>query len=449
MSSWIGPAFSRTPRAVLLCRRLVFRALHLFHPHRCALVYIMPANRAIDYYGPDEAESYRVGQTLPLTLADGSTCTATVLRAFLPVTQSLVLLVSVEGCAALEHPVILKIYDPRYMKNRKAPPPHDRPWSLELEIAAAERRDTVARGERVDGHETDADDDKEDEEDDESDSNESVGYDTRVLFEEELYDLAHRSFETEREVYERLHVLQGDGIPRCYASGTVCLPSPDKSRARPIQPPFLLIEYVDGPALHSVDAKLVPRGLARRLLHTIRHIESQGVVHSDLHKSNIIFAHNVTQPSRPPSAPFSRAVVIDFGQAGIRDATMDDEQWKDVLRFENDFGRVCKHLHEAGIRDESPVRPKTSPYVSTKFRIIQVQYMIIGVQWNEWAEKHQRWCEPTEEWIGFDGEPLKEPILWKLKPEAASWLENRDPDDPDPPRPGSPSARSPSTSVTE
>jgi serine/threonine protein kinase len=327
----------------------------------------MSTDLAIDYYGPDEAESYRVGQTLPLTLADGSTCTATVLKAFLPLTQSLVLLVSVEGCATLVHPVVLKIYDPRYMKNRKRAPPNHRPWSLEVEIAAATRRDAVVRGERVDGHETDAKDDEKDEEDE---------YEKRVLFEEKLYGLAKDAFERERTVYERLHALQGDGVARCYASGTVRLPSPDKTSPRPIQPPLILIEYLHGQAMNIADATLISRALARRLLHTLHYIQTHGVAHSDLHQSNIIFTHTVTQPSAPPNIPFSRAVVIDFGQAGIRDEPINDEEWENVIAFEGDFHRACKYLHDAGIRYESPLRPEEHSFVSTKLPIMQAHDLI-------------------------------------------------------------------------
>jgi hypothetical protein len=336
------------------------------------LVCVMSADLAIDYYGPDEAESYRVGQTLPLTLADGSTCTATVLKAFLPPTQSLVLLVGVEGCPTLAHPAILKIYDPRYMNDRTRPPPYDRPWSLELEMAAAKRRDAVARGEHVDGPDTDAEDD----DGIQSNKDKSVTYEARVLFEEKVYGFAISAFESEHAAYERLHALQGDGVARFYASGTVRLPSPDKSHPRPIQPPFILIEYLPGPDMNTVDATLVSRGLARRLLHTLHYIQSHGVVHSDLHQSNIIFTHAITQPSPPPYTPFSRAVVIDFGQAGIRDGTIDDEEWENIIAFEGDFYRACKYLHDAGIRYESPVNPKTWSCVSTKPPIMQTSDLI-------------------------------------------------------------------------
>jgi hypothetical protein len=93
--------------------------------------------------------------------------------------------------------------------------------------------------------------------------------DDAIVFEEFVYRTAAGAYKTECALYERLHGLQGDGIPYCYATGTVQLPSPDESRRRPFRSPFLLLEYVEGQALEVVDAKLVPRGLARQLLQTV------------------------------------------------------------------------------------------------------------------------------------------------------------------------------------
>jgi hypothetical protein len=402
-----GSCLRKAPFALL-----PFPLLH--HPART-----MPGELTTDLYGQNAADSYKVNTILPLSLSDGSSCSvATVLKAFLPPTQGLVLLVAV---AAVPAPVILKIYDPRFMSGRDFPsrlPP--RPWSLEHEIAAAERRGAVARGERAD------------------DYDEYAKYEDPLVFEEFLYRHAMESFEAERTAYERLRALQGDGIPRCYGIGTVQLPSPDEHRPRPLRPPFLLLEYVDGQTPASVDAKLVPRSLARELLHTIRRIGAHEVVHADLHQNNIIFAHAPSSHPISPGAPFSRAVVIDFGCAFFRRSEDSDYDWQMAVNAENDFDRVCQQLQKAGIRDESPLRPETTPCVSARLLVVVRIWLMICFEWNHWAENHQRWCEPTVQWTGPDGSRLKHPILWKLKPEAERWLETRDPAAVDPPRPGSP-----------
>jgi hypothetical protein len=178
-----------------------------------------------DLYGLDAAETYKANSVISLSFSDGSSCSATVLKAFLPPTQSLVLLVNVEGCATVTNPAILKIHDSRFMESRDGAGSDYRPWSLELEIMAVERRDAITRGERDDDYD-------------------AVGWmDDPLLFEEHLHRAAKTAFETECEVYKRLRDLQGIGIPRCYATGTVTYGSLDGIRARPVHPPFLLLEY--------------------------------------------------------------------------------------------------------------------------------------------------------------------------------------------------------------
>jgi serine/threonine protein kinase len=295
-----------------------------------------------ELYGPGGTDSYSIDHTFSLSLSDGQTCTATVVKAFTPFTQSQILLVNVHGCAAVSNPAILKIYDPRYMNDREQAPPSlpRRPWSLELEIAAAQRRDAITRGEREDDYE---------------DGDRSAD---PVLFEEQLYRAATDAFETERAAYEHLHALQGIGVPRCYAAGTVHPASGDANYPRPINPSFLLLEYVEGFDLSTVDAKLVPRTLARRLLLTVHELGQCGVVHGDLHKSNIIFSHG---PAHSTDAPFSRVVILDFGQAILREDEVGDDDWNELVESEGDFRRACLHLHQAGIRDEDPVLPHIFP----------------------------------------------------------------------------------------
>jgi hypothetical protein len=341
-------------------RRLLFfftqlLALFLVPFRQFCLAYFMSSDifestgTPEDLYGLDAAETYKANSVISLSFSDGSSCSATVLKAFLPPTQSLVLLVNVEGCATVTNPAILKIHDSRFMESRDGAGSDYRPWSLELEIMAVERRDAITRGERDDDYD-------------------AVGWmDDPLLFEEHLHRAAKTAFETECEVYKRLRDLQGIGIPRCYVTGTVTYGSPDGIRARPVHPPFLLLEYIEGQTLDAVDPSLVPRGLAHRLLQIMRRFEDADMIHSDIHKKNIVFSHEPAAQPLPPGTPFSRVVVLDFGQAIIRAPDTPEDGWKMTVEFEGDFSRVCQHLELAGIRDEDPVYPGNMFAVSTWF----------------------------------------------------------------------------------
>jgi serine/threonine protein kinase len=260
-----------------------------------------------ELYGPGAAETLQVGHSISLTLSDDMECTATFIKAFTPFTQSQVLLVNVHDCPGVVNPVIIKIYDPRFMGYRKQ---FSFPWSLELEIAVAERRDAIIRGDRED------------------DYNAYQADINPVFFEEHLYRTANEAFRTERQAYERLHVFQGVSLPRCYASGIVHVLSPSENIPRPIKPHFLLLEYVEGPSLASVDPKLVSRSLARSLLYTVRAFGLKGVIHNDLHKGNIIFRSDASSTLH---TPFSGVVIIDFGEVILRYDDESDDDWKGVL----------------------------------------------------------------------------------------------------------------------
>ncbi|KAF8512914.1 hypothetical protein JB92DRAFT_3168798 [Gautieria morchelliformis] len=102
-------------------------------------------------------ESHEAGFTLSLSITwngrdEPSECIATVIKAFTPFTKSQVLLVHVHGAPDGTPPsMILKTYDPRFFDEHEKPSKRSwipaRPWSLEKESAAAERRAAVTRGE--------------------------------------------------------------------------------------------------------------------------------------------------------------------------------------------------------------------------------------------------------------------------------------------------------------
>jgi hypothetical protein len=140
-----------------------------------------------------------------------------------------------------------------------------------------------------------------------------------------MYRRTVEASEVERGAYERLQVLQGSAIPRCYASGTVHPTSTNANTPRPVKPSFLLLEYIEGSSLSAVDAELVPRTLTRRHLHTVHALPRHGVLQADLHTTDIIVMHDSTKHGCSPGEPFSRIFLLDFGLAILRDADDSDE----------------------------------------------------------------------------------------------------------------------------
>ncbi|KAF9508211.1 hypothetical protein BS47DRAFT_1488477 [Hydnum rufescens UP504] len=308
-------------------------------------------------------------------------CTATVIKPFLPVTKSQVFLVNVHPApGGIPSPIILKVSDPRFIEDRVSRS-GDHPWSLENEVAAAERRAAVMQGDRQDDY----------------DEDNFLDFD-EVFWEEYAYRTMQLLFQSELAAYTRLRQLQGDGIPQCYGFGTL---HPD------IQRPVV-------PNAHLLDAYFN---------HDCASHRSDGVIHNDLHANNVIFS-----PAKPETP--SNVYVIDFGHAGLREDESDID-WGECLYVQGDEMRVRRHLSDVGVRDPDPQRPDIFPNAPG------------AVVWNRWAEgKGRRWCEAAgEQWDGPGGVKLIEPIQWKPRDEVTGWPDARDAGllaGAAPPRPGSP-----------
>ena len=328
-------------------------------------------------------------------------CNAYILKAFVPFTKSQVLLVELQPpIFGIPSPIILKVYDPRFIGDRERPSPSsrilDRPWSLSLEIATAERRKAIARNEHLDDY-----DDL------------CYGDFDELLWEECFYRTTEDAFKSELAAYSRLQDLQGVGIPHFYASGNLAVDS-----FRPVSPHVLAIEYIPGETLNTINPSSVPRSLARSLITTACSFPSYGIIYCDLHTDNILF-----------SLRLSRVVVIDFGQSFVREDELDSE-WEFTVKTEGNEGLVKRLLHKAGIRYFDPCLPKIFPSPDGAYH------------WNALVKaRGQRWCVPTEDWTGPGGIRLDEPIRWKLRDNVASWLAAKQAGlliGVDPPRPGSP-----------
>ena len=108
---------------------------------------------------------------------------------------------------------------------------YPRLWTLEAETAAAQYRQEIAEGKRSDDLTTDI--------------LYRDGKDKPYLWEEYFYQYYMESSVNEVDAYSHLISFQGTVIPKFYGWGKVLLPP----HTRSIQPPAVLIEYIDGTTL--------------------------------------------------------------------------------------------------------------------------------------------------------------------------------------------------------
>jgi serine/threonine protein kinase len=248
-----------------------------------------------------------------MRLTDGTPLSLQIIKPFLPFTKSLVYLVRPESPSnGLPPEIILKIFDPRYVDERNPPSSKPRLWTLEAETAAAQYRQEIAEGKRPD------------------DFTIPIVYRDGeakpYLWEEHFYRYFMVSWENEVDALRRLISLQGTIIPKFYGSGNIIPPA----RTRSIQPPAVLIEYIRGTTLADYNAAKLPNlpfAIFRPLLDAIRKFKDLGIYHGDVSDTNILVS--------PSSAP-ERAVLIDFGRAGVREDGESEEDWAGICDFYSD-----------------------------------------------------------------------------------------------------------------
>ncbi|KAI0699417.1 hypothetical protein BC835DRAFT_567624 [Cytidiella melzeri] len=269
----------------------------------------------------DASVIFAVGNRISLTTKE-RVLTFTISKLFTPITKSVVLLAR---CAELgADPVVIKIYDPRFLDERfsTVPSQPSRPWTLAAERAAAELPPDAFDESQLWEDEPEQDD---------------VGGQAKraALWEEQFRRLSFGCFEVELGAYEHLRALQGCEIPRLYLSG-VLLPSDERA----ILPPAIVIEYIpDAISLRDVSGDVVDARIAAGLVRAVDSFPAHGVYHGDVNHNNVLFKR---------STPM-RAVVIDFGCAGVREEAEDDETWQFNVDFAGDGVKLRRLLKDKGI----------------------------------------------------------------------------------------------------
>ncbi|EKM54081.1 uncharacterized protein PHACADRAFT_97039 [Phanerochaete carnosa HHB-10118-sp] len=228
--------------------------------------------------------------------------------------------------------VVLKIFDPRFLK-RRGPDDDDQPWS-EAELEEFQRH----KGELTRWCQTLHPD--------------ALGMDNW----EEFYFLRmYSDHAAEVEAYRMLHPLQGCGVPVFYGSGTL-----DLSRTAPpcaFNPRLILLEHIaDAVSLRDIDPLLLSAPLVESLLDTMQRLGALGVAHGDLNFTNYLFT-----PARRPT----RAVIIDFADSVSRRPDSTDEEW---TRLVEEYGvmretriKIAMRFTIAGLRVPAACSPEDLP----------------------------------------------------------------------------------------
>ena len=265
---------------------------------------------------------------LVLRLTDGTSLSLQIIKPFLPFTKSQVFLVRPEPAGSgPPSELILKVFDPRYLDDRIPPPKSHLPprlWTLEAETEAEYYRQEIAEGKHPDDFTVDllyGDEEAE-----------------PYLWEEHFYRLLKESWESEVDALSRLTSLQGTVIPKFYGSGNIVPPE----NTRGIQPLAVIMEYIQGTPLADIEAgkvNLLP-AIFRPLLDAVKRFRDLGVFHSDINDHNVLVS-----PSEAPT----RAVLIDFGCAGVRQDGESEEEWIRNVEFFDDERSLRRILDEKGI----------------------------------------------------------------------------------------------------
>ncbi|KAL1749826.1 kinase-like domain-containing protein [Schizophyllum commune] len=244
------------------------------------------------------------GQIVTLEVKEGHHSEFKIDRLITPITKSVVLLAH----CALWGPVVLKVYDPRFINERngiKSSRPgggqSPRPWSLAAE----------------------------------------------PLWEAHLRRLMQDSFRAELHAYQNLRHLQGGALARLLGAGLVVPPD-----VRAFRPPALVFEYVEGPTLRDAPLEALTMDVCLDLARTVDSFAAHGVFHDDLNPNNILIG------------PGGRAVVLDFGVAGVRtkDDPWTDEEWALNVEVRQNGRRLRTLLKNKGVCCVGELEPRARSF---------------------------------------------------------------------------------------
>ena len=148
-----------------------------------------------------------------------------------------------------------------------------------------------------------------------------------MLWENWIFHLTEVKFRDEAEAYGLCRSLQGQGIPRFLASGTLVHSSCSTQRA--VSTRINLLELIeDAKTLHNVDPESISPTIVTSLITTVKSFGPLGVIHGDINGTNILISSN-----RP------HGTIIDFGVGGVR-RSIGDETWREMMYSQDDVGQI-------------------------------------------------------------------------------------------------------------
>ncbi|PBK88579.1 hypothetical protein ARMGADRAFT_362315 [Armillaria gallica] len=135
------------------------------------------------------------------------------------------------------------------------------------------------------------------------------------------------SCDTELAAYRLLHRLQGQYIPRLVGVVRLCI-TPEPTPLHPITDVVqgLILEYIPGASMGKLQPGIdVSEQEAERIssdvMAGLRAIEAENcLLHNDIHTRNVFLRESDRSP-----------VIIDFGEANIRQSGTSDEDWRRII----------------------------------------------------------------------------------------------------------------------
>ena len=272
---------------------------------------------------------------------------AKIVHAYRPFTMSPVLRVSISSLQALAHipdDAVLKLYDRRCLTNTRERRGEGHPWDLHKEREYRRYLAAVAEGSTV----------PLDFEEPKSGRKLSDGE-----FEAYLRYIADKMFQTEGATYDRLLPLQGNDIPRCFASveWEVRIPlEGDTAVTETVH--GLLLEHIPGLSLRDLVRTWTRRqpalpssvlaDLCDRAVAVIDHTSNFDVLNEDVRMDNFIVREPFFRSPPPADAHSARehelidhpVILLDLAQVRLRASYLTDAEWGLGKLHEDEEGAV-------------------------------------------------------------------------------------------------------------
>ncbi len=212
---------------------------------------------------------------------------------------------------------------------------------------------------------------------------------------------------TELAAYRLLRRLQGRYIPCLFGVVRLCL-TPDFTTLHPITDVVqgLVFEYIPGISMSKLKpgigvSEQEAERISSQVMEALRAIEAENycVLHNDIHIGNVI----LREKSRSP-------VIIDFGQAGIREPELSDEEWRSAVRGAPDTHYTRRLL----------VNPENGPWkrTVTPYKMSNLHYkepLVFNRYVESMPEDFRR--ETFERVLDTDWEGAREKVYqWRIRP---------------------------------